>query len=346
MPIVSELVEIGQQQLSDAAQSQFGLTAAAIGDTLQVAASLAIILVFINALLQIRPQPVGDLLILVVKLLLIFQFATVWSQFNAIASAVINGMDSIAGAMLSGSSNPNMGLAASFDDMLDRLATSANTTMDNLSYMSRAVMSGIFFILHSLTAAVAGLILIFALVMITIHLGLAPIFIGLSVFKATSDFFFQWLRSTLSYVLYPIVIAAVLGSMIRLTQGVVDNLDPTNIESIAGLVPFLTILFMMIFTIVLIPMIVSGLSGMVAAVGPLAAAAVTAGVYRNLSGSMAGPAALSRSFRGAGSGGNAGSSPPAPGPGPGAGASPASPHQAQPSVQRQLNMPNRFRDRS
>ena len=90
MPIVSELVEIGQQQLSDAAQSQFGLTAAAIGDTLQVAASLAIILVFINALLQIRPQPVGDLLILVVKLLLIFQFATVWSQFNAIASAVIN----------------------------------------------------------------------------------------------------------------------------------------------------------------------------------------------------------------------------------------------------------------
>ena len=133
--------------------------------------------------------------------------------------------------------------------------------------------------------------------------------------------------------------------MIRLTQGVVDNLDPTNIESIAGLVPFLTILFMMIFTIVLIPMIVSGLSGMVAAAGPLAAAAVTAGVYRNLSGSMAGPAALSRSFRGAG-GGGVGSSPPAPGPGPGAGASPASPHQAQPSVQRQLNMPNRFRDRS
>jgi len=94
MPIVSDLVEIGQQQLSDAAQSQFGLTAAAIGDTLQVAASLAIILVFINALLQIRPQPVGDLLILVVKFaFLIFQFSRQsGANFNAIASAVINGI--------------------------------------------------------------------------------------------------------------------------------------------------------------------------------------------------------------------------------------------------------------
>lgn len=344
MTMVSLLVETAQQQLSDAGQSQFGMTAAAIGSTLQIGATLAIILVFLNALLQFRPQPVGDVVILCIKLIMIAQFATVWSQFNSIASAIINGMDSIAGAMLAGASNPNAGLAAAFDDMLDRLATSANTTMDQLSYMSRAVMSAVFMGLHAITAAVAGLILIFALVMITIHIGLAPIFIGLSIFRATSDFFFQWLRSTLSYVLYPIVIAAVLGAMIRLTQGMVDNLDPTNISSIATLIPFLTILIIMIFTILLIPMIVSGLSGMVSAAGPLAAAAVMAGMYRNVAGSIAGGRALGSLVKPSGKGG-AGPQPPASGPGPGPGATPAPTHQPQPYVQRQLNAPNRFRGR-
>jgi len=289
-------------------------------------------------------SPVGDVVILCIKLIMIAQFATVWSQFNSIASAIINGMDSIAGAMLAGTSNPNAGLAAAFDDMLDRLATSANTTMDQLSYMSRAVMSAVFMGLHAITAAVAGLILIFALVMITIHIGLAPIFIGLSIFRATSDFFFQWLRSTLSYVLYPIVIAAVLGAMIRLTQGMVDNLDPTNISSIATLIPFLTILIIMIFTILLIPMIVSGLSGMVSAAGPLAAAAVMAGMYRNVAGSITGGRALGSLVKPSGKG-LAGPQPPAPGPGPGPGATPAPTHQPQPYVQRQLNAPNRFRGR-
>lgn len=346
MTLVANLVETAQQQLSDAGQSQFGLTAAAIGDALQIAATLAIILVFINALLQFRPQPVGDLLILVIKLILIAQFATVWSQFNAVASAVVSGMDSIAGAMLAGGDNPNLGLAGAFDDMLETLATSANTVMDQLGVMARATMSVAFFVLHAFTAAVAGLVLIFALVMITIHIGLAPIFIGLSIFRATSDFFFQWLRSTLSYVLYPIVIAAVLGSMIRLTQGVVDNLDPTNIETIAALIPFLAILLIMICTILLIPMIVSGLSGMVSSAGPMAAAAVTAGVYRNISGSVAGGQAM-RKLIGPGKVGNGTNpNPPAPSPGPGPGAGLASANQPQSNVQRQLNMPNRFRGRS
>lgn len=348
MTVVSLLVDTAQQQLNDAGQSQFGMTAAAVGTTLQIGASLAIILVFLNALLQFRPQPVGDIVILCIKLILIAQFATVWGQFNSIASAIVNGMDSIAGAMLAGTANPNAGLAAAFDDMLDRLATSANTTMDQLSYMSRAVMSVAFMALQAITAATAGLILIFALVMITIHIGLAPIFIGLSIFRATSDFFFQWLRSTVSYTLYPVVIAAVLGAMIRLTQGMVDNLDPTSISSIASIIPFLTVLIIMIFTILLIPMIVSGLSGMVTAAGPMAAAAVTAGMYRNIAGTVAGGRALGSVFRSRnpppGAGGS-GPQSPAPGPGPGSGATPAPTHQPQPYVQRQLNAPNRFRGR-
>lgn len=337
MSLVASLVDTATDQLSAAGASQFGLTAGAVGGILQVAATLAIILVCVNALLQFRPLPIGDAMILIVKLLLISQFATVWSQFDVVASAVVSGMNSIAGAMLGGGDT----LAGAFDDMLDRLATSANTTLDQLGTFSRAVMSAIFFLLNALTAAVAGLILIFALVMITIHIGMAPIFIGLSIFKATSDYFFMWLKSTLSYTLYPVVIAAVLGSMIRLTQGVVDGLDPTNVSTLGALVPFFAILIIMIATILLIPMIVTGLSGTISAAGPLAAAAVVAGSYRNLAGSVAAGKAMGSMFR------RGGGSPPAPpGGAPGAGAAaPAARQQAQQNLQRQMSMSNRHRNR-
>ncbi len=336
MSLVASLVDTATEQLSAAGESQFGLTAGAVGTILQVGATLAIIFVCINALMQFRPLPIGDALILIVKLLLIAQFATVWSQFDAVASAVISGMNSIAGAMLGGGDS----LAAAFDDMLDRLATSANTTLDQLGTFSRAMMSAIFFILNALTAAVAGLILIFALVMITVHIGMAPIFIGLSIFKSTSDYFFLWLKSTLSYTLYPVVIAAVLGSMIRLTQGVVDALDPTNVATLGALVPFFAILIIMIATILLIPMIVTGLSGTISAAGPLAAAAVAAGAYRNLAGSAAAGKAMKSMFSGRGS-------PPAPPGGPpGAGAAaPAARQQAQQNLQRQMSVSNRHRNR-
>ncbi len=281
MEIVSLLVETAKSQLSSAAQSQYGITASAIGGAIKVGATLTIILAFLKQIFQLRPMEITQFAWLLIKLILIHQFATVWSQFDAFANAIISGMDNLGGTMLSGNMD-NVSLARTFDKMLTDLGASADATLDNLSYMAHAFMSGIFIILQSIVAATASLILIFAVVMITIHLGLAPIFIGLSMFAATKDFFFKWLQSTITYALYPVVIAVVLGTIINLTKATINNINPDNIQSIAALIPFIVVLIIMITTILLIPTIVSGLSGAITAAGPLTAAAVANNIYRNL----------------------------------------------------------------
>lgn len=284
MGIVTTFLDTAEAQLVATQASQFGLTAGALGGVLQVACVLAIILVFINGLIQFRPVPVGDAVIVVIKLILISQFATVWEQFSVVLTAVRTGMDTLAGQMLSQNAGGGTSLTAAFDSMFENLGTAANTTLDALSAFSRGIMSGIFFVLSGLVAALVSLVMIFALIMVTLHVAVAPLFIGLSIFSATKDYFYKWLQSTVTYLLYPVVIAAVLGSMMRLTQGVVDNLNPENLGTIAALVPFIVVLMMMSLTILLIPMIVSGLSGAISAAGPLAAAAVASSMQRNIAG--------------------------------------------------------------
>ncbi len=286
MGVVSQLLETAENQLNTAAESQFGAMSGAIGSTIQVGATLAIILAFLNQIFQLRPMEITQFAWLVIKLILIHQFATVWGQFDAFASAIIDGMNSLAGAILTGEGDGSS-LAQAFDKMLSDLGTSANSTLDNLNMFAHAIMSVVFVILQALVAASAGLVLIFALVMITLHIGLAPLFIGLSMFTATKDFFFKWLQSTITYALYPVVIAGVLGTIISLTKGVINSVDPGNIQSIAALIPFIVILIIMIATILLIPTIVAGLSGAISAAGPLAAASVANGMRRDIQGARA-----------------------------------------------------------
>lgn len=296
MGVVSQLLDTAKTQLNTAAESQFGAMSGAIGSTIQVGATLAIILAFLNQIFQLRPMEITQFAWLVIKLILIHQFATVWNQFDAFASAIIDGMDSLAGAILSGEGNGSS-LAEAFDEMLSDLGTSANTTLDNLNMFAHAIMSVVFVVLQSLVAASAGLVLIFALVMITLHIGLAPLFIGLSMFTATKDFFFKWLQSTITYALYPVVIAGVLGTIISLTTGVIDSVDTNNIQSIAALIPFIVILIIMIATILLIPTIVAGLSGAISAAGPLASVAVARSMGRNIGGAAHGARSVGNAGR-------------------------------------------------
>lgn len=284
MGIVTTVFGLAETQLAAVQASQFGTAAGAVNDTLQVACILAIILVFINGLIQFRPVPVGDAIVVVIKLILISQFATVWDQFNVVLTAIRTGMDTLAGAILANSGGNDTSLAGAFDGMLERLATSANTSLDSLSAFSRGIMSAVFLMLTGFVAALTVLVMVFALIMVTLHVAVAPLFIGLSIFSATKDYFYKWLQSTVTYLLYPVVIAAVLGAIMNLTDGIVESVDPSSLGTIAALIPLLVVLMMMSMTILLIPMIVSGLTGAISAAGPLAAAAVASSMQRNIAG--------------------------------------------------------------
>ena len=122
MSVVSYIVDTAQGFLNDAAETQFGAVAATVGTVTTVAVTLVLILVCINMVFQYRAMDGRTAFWLGVKIALIGIFAQNWTQFNALSTAILNGIDSIAGSLISavggGAPGPSGTYAEQFDIMI------------------------------------------------------------------------------------------------------------------------------------------------------------------------------------------------------------------------------------
>ena len=267
---ISGWVTAAQSQLDGAAAGSFGAIVGASGTLISAMATLAIVMLGVNMVAQYRPMGAAQALGTVVKLVLIVWIGLKWDQFNAISSAIISGMDSLAASILSDFSPGGDSLASVCDALLNKVADASNQALDKLNWMTGAVLGSLITVGVGAVSALIALALVFASVMLTLYLGIAPIFIALSMFDATKDYFSKWLQGAVSYALYPVVIAGVLGGMVRVITGYADTISTGDAgASIAGFIPFVSILIIMGASVILIPMIVSGLSGYVQVSGPI-----------------------------------------------------------------------------
>lgn len=276
MGVVSGLVDTADGMLDSVAASNFSAIVGAMGNLTALMATLALVLVGINVVMQYRPTQPGQVLVVAIKLVAISAIGLKWGEFHKIAGAVQSAMDGIGGAILAGTHNGGGGgvggtLAGAIDDLISRVAVATNNALSNLSWYGGLLLAAIIAILLAIIGCVAGLALIFSKVVVMVYISLAPIFIALWIFDATSDYFHKWLQATISYMLYPPVVAAVLGGMIRLISAYISGFSTSVSGSIAEFIPFLVALMVMIVVSSLIPQIVNALSGAVSAAGPVAA---------------------------------------------------------------------------
>lgn len=280
MGVVEEFVGSAKDQLDSVAASSFGAVLNGMGNLAAVMATLAVVMLGVNMILQYRPMSAGQIVVTFIKLIAIGSIGLVWGQFNMIASAVENGVDSIASHLLGefgGSRVPSDNLAGAMDTFISTFANKANQVMEPMGWMAGAIMSVVVFLSMGSIAALAALLLIFGQVMVTVYIGIAPIFIVLSMFEITKDYFNRWLQGTVSYMLYPLVTAVMLGGLIRIVMGYMDTLSTSMTDSISDFIPFIACMVIMIVCTLCIPMIVSSLSGMIMAVTPTQAVLAAAG---------------------------------------------------------------------
>lgn len=276
MALIGGIVGSANGLLNSAASGTFGAIVNAGGTLIAAMATLAVVMLGINIVLQYRPVSAGTAVVLGIKLIIIGTIGLNWAQFSYIANTISGGMDAIAaviiadytGTALTAGQNVSGTLAGSMDDFLADFAQSANKALEPLGWAAAAFMSTLITIMLGLIAALAGLALIFAKVMLTVYLGLAPIFIALSMYEATKDYFSRWLQAAVSYMIYPVVIATVLGGVLRLVSNYINSLQANGGTTIMEFIPFLAALFIMLVAIVFIPFIVNSLSGMIMAPGP------------------------------------------------------------------------------
>ncbi len=266
MSVVSYLVDTSQGFLDDAAETQFGAVAATVGTMTTVGVTFVLILVCINMVFQYRAMDGKSAFWLGAKIVLIGIFAQNWTQFNLLSSAILNGIDSIAGSLIAavggGTPGPSGTYAEQFDLMIADFGNYLNAAGEELNWMAGAILSNLGVFLLSLLGALAAFLMVASRLMISLLLGLAPIMIFLTLFDVTKDYFARWLTAAVSFAIYPIIIAGVFSTITGVSTSLLGELgDPTAAPNIGALVPFFMMVLMAKGFIIATPFIVRAVSG-------------------------------------------------------------------------------------
>lgn len=268
MGMITSWVSTAQDQLDGVAAGIFGNIVSSSGTLIAAMATLALVLLGVNLVAQIRPMSASQALWVAVKLLLIGGIGLNWGEFSKIYEVITKATEAIGGAMLSEYS-ADQSLSVAADALLQGISDAANAALEPLGWTAGAFMSVVMTVGLGALGAGISMALIFASVMLTVYISIAPIFIAMSMFEATKDFFNRWLQGACTYALYPIVVAGVLGGIVRVVNGYMATLSTGDAAaSVAGFIPFISILVMMIAIVILIPSIVSTISGTIQVHGP------------------------------------------------------------------------------
>ncbi|WP_308917195.1 type IV secretion system protein [Jannaschia sp. LMIT008] len=266
MSIVTFFVETTDGYLEDAAETQFGAIASTVGTIMVVSMTLLVVLVFINMVFQYRSMDGRTAFWLAVKLALVGLFATNWAQFNTLSTAILNGIDSIAGSLVASVGGPGPGpsgtFAEEFDEIIAEFSEYLNGIGENMNWVAGGFMSVVGTVLLSLLGGLAAFFLIAARLMIALLIGLAPIMIFLTLFEVTKDYFARWLSALIAFAIYPIIIAGVFATIIGVSNSLIGRLaDADAIGTIGAVVPFFMMVFMAKGFILATPFLVRAISG-------------------------------------------------------------------------------------
>lgn len=266
MSVVTYFVETASGFLDTAAETQFGSVAATVGTVIIVATTLLVIMVFINMIFQYKSMDGRTAFWLALKITLVGIFATNWVQFNAFSGAILNGIDSIAGALVAsvggGTPGPSGTFAEEFDVLIEELGNYLNAAGSQLNWMAGAMLDIVGVLMLSILGGLAAFILVASRLMIALLIGMAPIMIFLTLFDITKDYFARWLSALISFAMYPIVVAGVFATITGVAGALFTELgNPNGASNIGALIPFFMLILMAKGFIVATPFIVRAISG-------------------------------------------------------------------------------------
>ncbi|MGN7963910.1 type IV secretion system protein [Brucella sp. 22210] len=266
---VTGFVSSADSLIKGVSASGFGAVFQAINGTAAAAATLSIVALILNQFLQIHAISLGRFLGHLVKLTAIVIIGFKWNNFGQVTEAVQGGMDSIAAKLLTmtAPSSANT-VAGAIDAMINTLALKGNEVGQRASWFAGAIMSNLITWQLSLLGCLGCLIIIYSKVMFSVFVCIAPMFIACYIFDTTKDYFFRWIQGAITYALYPVITAGLLGMIYNVIYSYLSKSVNQPIETIAGFIPFIATASILILAIFFIPSIVNGLSGMVQSIKP------------------------------------------------------------------------------
>ncbi|WP_285536873.1 type IV secretion system protein [Brucella sp. NBRC 12950] len=270
--LVASYVASATTMLGKANEAGFSSLSHGISAIAIAVATIAFVTAIFNQFMQIGYMSPSKMLALMMKLILISYIGLKWGNFSLVASAVENGMNSIASSLLEtvssgGRSSPS--LAGSIDQILSSMATASNKALMHTGWITGSILTILVVTCLATLGAVSALIIIYSKIMISVFIMIAPPFICCLIFERTSDYFYRWLQGAITYALYPVITSAVMALIAGITNSYIESMKASSLNTITEFIPFITVVGIAVLIIIFIPTIVSGLTGMIQHVSPL-----------------------------------------------------------------------------
>lgn len=247
--------------LDGASETNFGQIAALVGHTGQLIATLVVITILIMASTG-RGLDWGDAFKLIFTIVLVAAFMTDWTKFNTVADAVSQFFEQWRDGYILAAigETEQTSFLHVLDLTLDDAAKGATQSSGILGIFG-AALNALFWFLMVVFSAITICAFIVVEICLVLAFSMAPIAIMCLLTDKTKNYFETWFNFIIGALMAPVVIAAILGTVIVfLRQGVIQSVN-NDVHTIGHAVPIGTALFAGVVLVILSPLVVRSLTG-------------------------------------------------------------------------------------
>ncbi|RYE12649.1 MAG: type IV secretion system protein, partial [Rickettsiales bacterium] len=212
-------------------------------------------------------MPITDFIGKIIKISIITSMAANCGFYQTqIADAINRTPDELINALVSNSTKKE-GAATSIDNAADKGFSLASKAFEHSGFFVENgivyCMIGIVILMTtSVFIALGGAILILTKLILTILLGIGPIFILALLWQSTSKFFEMWVAQIVNYIILGVLITMTFGLMLTIYSTYMGDMKFDGVQNVASALGGAVILSIaMIVVLLQIPNIAAALSG-------------------------------------------------------------------------------------
>lgn len=260
MAIIETVLELVDDTVTGIAGGAYADVVSAVEPVIVASSVLVVVLVGINAILQIVPLTHSTATSLGVRIVVVNVFM-IYGNFTVVYETLTDAPAELGAAFLGGLTGGEItdisdGVSSDLYSGLDLLYRQAldvgQAISQNGGWMAGALTSVLMFLIAALMATVTIIIVSASKIMLAVLIAIGPLAIACTLFKQSAPIFEAWVKLAIGFAFVPLLVAAMAGFTIA-TAGAVSPADMSSVDTLGDTLSFLVVMMLGTGLMLLVP---------------------------------------------------------------------------------------------
>jgi len=257
--IVSKILGHIDGVILNTGETLFNSTVIQVSNVAYIMLSLLIILIGLNTSLNIYQMSMRDSMQIIFRIVLVLIVGLSWSNFALIFDALTNATQGLALSFFSPFTDAGGTATQALDGFGDQMAQTTDTVAQAVSSYFRSLVAFFLNVILALLMAAYVIVVGASKIIIAFLIGFAPFAMICSIFERTKTIFEGWLTTLVANMLYPVVAAGIVGTIVTVAKSIFTDPAPSSI--LGDFMAFIVLMIAGAMAILKIPSVAHGLTG-------------------------------------------------------------------------------------